>query len=115
MPGTVKNVQVQLAQNGQINVFGDDVLDVVGIPVTKHFKLTLQPYISSCQLKVHVIHADLSGIPVTGFVANFENQINQQLVVNLSKLPGGFTYCATSVHTAVQNLVVTYSAHPIHS
>ena len=112
MPGTIHNVQVVLVHNGPITVTGDDELELLGVGVSKHFRLTLQPLVRSCQLQVHVLHADMGGIPVTGFVALFENQINEQLQVKPQDLPQGFKYCATNVRTEHQQLLLTYSAKP---
>jgi hypothetical protein len=112
MPGTIHNVRVALVHNGPITVTGDDELELLGMGVSKHFRLTLQPLVRSCQLQVHVLHADLAGISVTGFVAMFENQINEQLQVKPEDLPQGFRYCATNVRTEPQQLFLTYSAQP---
>lgn len=112
MPGTIRNVQVALIHNGPITVSGDDELELLGVSVSKHFRLTLQPFVRSCQLQVHVLHADMGGIQVTGFVAMFENQINEQLQVKPEDLPRGFKYCATNVRTEPQQLFLTYSAKP---
>jgi hypothetical protein len=112
MPGTIHNVKVALVHNGPITVTGDDELELLGLGVSKHFRLTLQPLVRSCQLQVHVLHADMAGISVTGFVAMFENQINEQLQVKPEDLPRGFKYCATNVRTEPQQLFLTYSAKP---
>ena len=113
MPGKVQNVHVQLVHNGPMTVTGDDVLTVLGVNTTKHFTILLQPFIQACQLHVRVLRADLSGIPVTGFVATFEEQINQQLQVKASNLPKGFLYCTVGVRTEPQAMFVTYSATPV--
>jgi hypothetical protein len=112
IPGTVSNVQVALIHKGPMTVTGDDELELMGVGVTKHFRLVLQPLARSCQLQVHVLHADLGGIPMTGFVAMFESQINEQLQIKPSSVPGGFKYCATNVRTEAHELIVTYSAEP---
>lgn len=113
LPGTVKNVQVTFARGDQMNIDGDDQFSIVGIGFTRHFTINLQPYVRNCQLQVHVLHADLSGIPVTSFVASFESQINQQLLVKTTDLPQGFTYCNTGVRTDPTGLFVIYSATPV--
>lgn len=113
LPGSIQNVQVTLANGDQATITGSDQISVLGIGMTRHFTVVIQPYVSSCQLHVHVLHADLGGIPVTGFAAAFEGQINSQIQVNLSKLPRGFTYCTTSVRTDLQGVYVTYSATPV--
>lgn len=113
LPGSIQNVQVTLASGDQATITGSDQISVLGIVTTKHFTIVIQPYVSSCQMNVHVLHADLGGIPVTGFASAFEGQINSQIQVNLSKLPKGFTYCTTSVRTNPQGVFVTYSAKPV--
>ena len=113
LPGQVQNIHVQLAHNQPITVTGDDVTSVLGINVTRHFTILLQPYIQLCQLHVHVLRADLSGIPVTGFVATFEGKINQQLQVKVSNLPQGFIYCTVGVHTETNAVFIVYSATPV--
>lgn len=112
LPGNVSNVQVMLAPNNLVTISGDDQVGVIGLGVTKHFTITLQLSIVSCQLHATVIHADLAGIPVTGFVARFENQINQQLQLQQSSLPKGFVYCVTGVQTQSNQVVVVVSATP---
>jgi hypothetical protein len=113
LPGTVKNVQVTLAAGDQATVQGDDEFSTFGLTFTRHFTINVQPYVSKCQLQVRVIHADLSGIPVTSFAASFEGQINNQLHVNTTEFPQGFTYCDIGVRTAPSGLFITYSAKPI--
>lgn len=113
MPGSIGKVRVSLIKGDQITIDGDDTFSMLGFGVTRHFTLVLQPYVSVCQLHVHVVEADLSGIPITGFVAAFEDQINAQLEVKPSGLPSGFTYCLSSVHTETGGLFMTYSATPI--
>jgi hypothetical protein len=113
VPGTIENVGVALAVDDQMTITGDDVISVLGIGVTKHFQLLVQLYITSCVLQIHVVHADLSGIPVTGFVQAFESRINQQLAQKPSNLPKGFKYCATGLRTEPDALFVTYSAVPL--
>ena len=112
LPGTVKNVQVNLASGDQLTINADDTFSILGIDFTKHFTVIVQPYISNCALQVHVTHADLSSIPVTGFVSAFESNINEQLQEKPTSLPLGFQYCATSVSTQPAGLLLTYSAIP---
>ena len=69
-----------------MTITADDPFSVLGIGVTKHFQLVVQLFIASCTVHIHVIHADLSGIPVTGFVQVFESNINQQLAKNPYRL-----------------------------
>lgn len=113
LPGNVQNVQVALANGDRATITGSDQISVLGIGTIKHFTIVIQPYVSSCQMNVHVLHADLGGIPVTGFASAFEGQINSQIQVNLTKLPRGFRYCTTSVRTDSQGVFVTYSATPV--
>jgi len=104
------NVQVTLGHGDQMTISGDYQL-IFGL--SRHFTLVLQPLIASCQLKVHVLEADLGGIPITVFVASFENQINSQIQSKPLNLPAGFQYCETSVRTDPQGLYVTISAKPV--
>ena len=113
MPGNINNVAVDLALGDQITINGDDGFSLLGIGVTKHFTIVVQPYVSNCVLQIHVVHADVSSIPVTGFVQSFESHINQQLQQKPSGLPKGFQYCTTGVRTTPAGLFVTYSAIPI--
>lgn len=117
VPGEIKNIQAQIKSDGTIIVTGDDQLTLLlGITTTRHVTLHLRPYVDTCQLKMHVLHADLDGIPaptsLTTFYAELETQINQQLQVSPSELPGGFTYCTTGVRATPEALLVTYSATP---
>lgn len=112
LPGSVENVQVDLAGGDQFTINADDAFTILGIGFTKHFTVIVQPYIGNCSLQVHVTHADLSSIPVTGFVSTFESSINQQLQQKPTDLPQGFQYCATSVSTQPAGLLLTYSATP---
>ena len=111
MPGNIRNVRVNLVYGAQMTITGDDQLSLLGIGVTRQFTLVVQPYVSSCNLQMHVIHADVSKIPVTGLVSAFENSVNQQLRAK-SPLPQGFTYCATGVRTEPGAIFITYTATP---
>ena len=113
MPGNISNVAVDLALGDQMTIGGDDGFSLLGIGVSKHFTIVVQPYVSSCVLQIHVLHADVSSIPVTGFVQSFESHINQQLQEKPSGLPKGFQYCTTGVRTTPAGMFVTYSAIPI--
>jgi hypothetical protein len=113
LPGQISNVQVALTKDSPMTITGDDQVDVMGIAITRHFTVTLQPLVQSCRPHVHVLHADMGGIPVTGFVTSFESQIDQQIQFKTSDLPPGFTYCATSVQTETNALSVNMSATPI--
>lgn len=112
LPGQVSNVKVTLARGNQMTIAGDDQFTLLGVGVTRHFTVVVQPLVNHCQLQMHVLHADLQGIPVTAFVANFEGQINQQLQVKPTNLPKGFVYCITAVRTDPKGVFVTYSTTP---
>ncbi len=112
LPGTLENVQVDLANGDQLTINGDDAFNVLVVGLTKHFTIVVQPYINNCSPQIHVVHADLSTIPVTGFAAQFESYINQQLQTKPTSLPQGFQYCATSVSTQAAGMFLTYSAIP---
>jgi hypothetical protein len=109
--GNVSNVQVQLTNN-QMIVTGDDQIGVLGLSMTKPFTLVVQPYIQSCKPRLHILHADVGGVPATGLASSFEDHINQQLHFNVADLPTGFTYCATNVRTESGALIVDFSATP---
>jgi hypothetical protein len=112
LPGTIENVQVDMTSGDQLTINADDAFSVLGIGFSKHFTVIVQPYIGNCSLQVHVTHADLSSIPVTGFVSAFESNINTQLQQKPTDLPQGFQYCATSVSTQPAGMLLTYSAIP---
>ena len=105
-----QNVQVTLERGDQMTINGDER---VLLGFTGHFTIVVQPLVDSCQLKMHVLHADIVGIRVTKFVANFESRTNQRLQNDSSNLPSGFEYCKTSVRTDPQGLYITYSAKPV--
>src|SRR6185312_3063438 len=113
IPGTVKNVQVTLKNGDQMTITGDDEFSFLGIDMTRNFTLVVQPYVTSCMLQMHVVHADIGSIPVTGFVESFESNINAQLRTKPTGLPTGFTYCTVGVHTETGGMFVTYSATPV--
>jgi hypothetical protein len=113
IPGTVKNVQVTLKNGDQMTVTGDDEFSLLGIGMVRNFTLVLQPYVTSCVLQMHVIHADVGGIPITGFVETFESNINTQLRTKPTGLPTGFTYCTVRVRTETEGMFVSYSATPV--
>ncbi|HLX58693.1 MAG TPA: hypothetical protein VKR83_16865 [Ktedonobacteraceae bacterium] len=112
LPGTAENIQVDLANGDQLTINGDDMFSLMLISVSKHFTIVVQPYISNCVLQIHVIHADVSSIPVTGFAQAFESNINQQLQQKPGNLPQGFQYCTTGVRTATPGMFITYAALP---
>lgn len=112
LPGTISNVQVKLVHQGPVTVTGDDQISMLGFPVTRQFTLTLQLFVQNCQLQLHVLSADLQGISITSYAAKFESDLNQQLHMQSTSLPQGFTYCLTSVSTEPQGVTGVYSATP---
>ena len=112
LPGAVQNVQVSLTHNSPIIVTGDMHMSILGIDTLRHMTVTLQPYISACQVHVHVLHIDVQGFPLPFLAQTVETKINEQMKLNISDLPAGFTYCATNVHTESSGLFLTYSAVP---
>ncbi len=112
MPGKIQNVNVNLTQGSQMMVSGEDVFSILGVQVVRPFTFVVQLYVSSCVLKIHIVHADFSTIPVTRFAQNFESQINQQLQERPEGLPSGFQYCTTGVRTEPTGMFVTYTATP---
>ena len=113
LPGQIENVSVDLASSDQMTVNGDDSFGVLGVGVSKHFMFVIQPYVRSCVLQIHIVQADFSGIPATGFARILESNINQQLQKQPQGLPSGFQYCATGVRTEPAGMFVMYSATPI--
>jgi hypothetical protein len=112
MPGKIQNVHANLTQGSQMMVSGEDEFSIFGVQVVRPFTFIVQLYVNSCVLKVHIVHADFSNIPVTRFARSFENQINQQLQKKPQGLPGGFQYCTTGVRTETAGMFVTYKAIP---
>jgi hypothetical protein len=112
MPGHIQNVNVTLKEGSQMIVSGEDVLQIFGVQVNRPFTFNVQLYVSSCFLKIHIVHADFSNIPVTSFAQSFESQINEQLQQKPEGLPSGFQYCTTGVRTESAGIFVTYEAIP---
>lgn len=110
LPGKVENVTVTLARGSALTVQGDDTYSVLGATFSRHFTVDVQLYVTSCIMQVRVTRADLGGIPVTGFVQNFEGNINKELAQKPEGLPSGFTYCAVGVRTDPSALFLTYKA-----
>ena len=113
MPGQIQNVNVNLKEGSQMIVSGEDVLKIFGIQVNRPFTFDVQLYVSSCFLKIRIVHADFSNIPVTSFAQSFESQINQQLQQKPEGLPSGFQYCTTGVRTEPAGIFVIYAAIPV--
>jgi hypothetical protein len=112
LPGQVTNAQVSFTNNGPMVITGNIQIGILGITTTRQLTVKLQPYISSCQLHLHVLEADLQGFPITSIVQSFEGQINNQMQIKATGLPTGFNYCVTDVHTDPTGLSLTYSATP---
>jgi hypothetical protein len=117
LPGNVENVRVQLADSDlihsvQLTITGDDKVGVLGFEMTRHITVVEQLFVQNCQIQVNVLHADLGGIPVTGFITAFEGQIDQQLQLKTNDLPAGFTYCVTALSSKPDGVFVTMSATP---
>lgn len=105
------NVQVTMAQGDLMNITGDEE---IAFGITRPFTIVVQPLIRNCQLQMHTVSANLSGIPLTTLVANFESTINQELQSKNGTLPSGFVYCKTNVRTdAHAGLFITFSAKPV--
>ena len=113
MPGQIQNVNVNLKEGGQMIVSGEDVLQIFGVQVNRPFTFNVQLYVSSCFLKIHIVRADFSNIPVTSFAQSFETQINQQLQQKPEGLPSGFQYCTMGVRTEPTGIFLTYEAIPV--
>ncbi|HET8839965.1 MAG TPA: hypothetical protein VFN35_00800 [Ktedonobacteraceae bacterium] len=110
LPGQVSNVTVTLARGSAMTIQGDDNYSVLGVTLSRHFTVDTQLYVRSCIMQVRVTRADLGGIPVTGFVQNFEGNINKELAQKPTGLPEGFTYCTVGVRTEPAGLFITYKA-----
>ena len=115
--GDIENVQVGLPDSDRLHhtqmmVTGDDHTSVLGFKMTRHVTFVAQLLIQDCQIHVHVLHADVGSIPVTGFATALEGQIDEQLQVKFDGLPPGFTYCIIGVRTKPEGLFVTLSATP---
>jgi hypothetical protein len=113
LPGKVENVSVDLGRGAKMVIKGDDLYSVFGVNVSRHFTITVQPYVQHCVLQMRVLSADLGGISVTGFAQSFQGKINQDLAVKPSGLPGGFTYCTIGVRTEPGGMFITYRASAV--
>lgn len=112
LPGQITNAHVSFTHNGPMVITANIQLGILGITTTRQLAVSLQPYISSCQLHLHVLQADLQGLPITTLVQSFEGQINDQMQMKVAGLPAGFNYCVTNVQTDPAGLSLTYSATP---
>jgi hypothetical protein len=112
LPGKLSDAQVSFTHNGPMVITANLQIGILGLTTTRQLTLSLQPYISSCQLHLHVIQADLQGLPITAFAQSFEGQINDQMQLKPTGLPAGFNYCVSNVHTEPDGLYLTYSATP---
>jgi hypothetical protein len=112
LPGSVSNVQVKTTHNAPIVITADDQIGILGLTVSRPLTADVQPYVQSCRVHMHVTHADLGGVSLASYASSLENQLNQQLTINSSTLPHGFTYCATGVSTENSGVLVTFTATP---
>ena len=112
IPGQAQNVTVSLIAGDQMIISGEDEFPFLGVQVSRPFTFVIQPYVSSCVLKIHIVRADISNIPVTSFSQSFEDQINQQLATKPEGLPSGFEYCTSGVRTEPDGMFITYTAIP---
>jgi hypothetical protein len=112
IPGKAQNVTVNLIEGDQMIINGEDVFPFLGVQVSRPFTIVVQPYVSSCALKIHIVHAAISNVPVTNFSQSFENQINRQLANKPEGLPSGFEYCTSGVRTEPAGMFITYTAIP---
>jgi hypothetical protein len=113
LPGQVENVTVDLDHGAMIVIQGDDRYSVLGVALSRHFTVDVQPYVQSCLLQIRVTHADLGGIPVTTFVQSFQGSINRELAQKPEGLPSGFAYCTVGVRTEPGGMFITYKAVPV--
>ncbi len=113
VPGHISNVQVKTTHNAPIVITADDQIGILGLTVTRQLTIDVQPYVQDCHVHMHVTHADLGGVALTSYSASLENQLNQQLTLNSSTLPHGFSYCATSVSTEDSGVLITLTAIPL--
>ncbi len=110
--GQFSDAQVSFTHNGPMVITANLQFSILGISTTRQLSLSLQPYISSCELHLRVVQADLQGFPITNFAQSFEGQINNQMQMKPTGLPPGFNYCVSNVHTEPDGLYLTYSATP---
>jgi hypothetical protein len=109
--GSVSNVQVQFTNGTQMNIAGNYQVSLLGVPVTQPFTLDAQLVVDNCQVQIHVLQANFSGISVTGLVALFEDQINQKLaqLIPQNTLPGGVEFCLINLTTDTQGINATFN------
>lgn len=112
IPGaaTITNARVIINPKAPITITGDEQLGFLG---ARKVTITVQPSAQNCSMHMRVLHVDVGGMPITGLVAGtLEDNINQQMHLQVTGLPEGFTYCTTGVQTESGALVVIYSATP---
>lgn len=109
--GSVSNVQVQFTNGTQMNIAGNYQISLLGVPVTQPFTLDAQLIVDNCQVQIHVLQANFSGISVTGLVALFEDKINQKLaqLIPQNTLPGGVEFCLINLTTDAQGINATFT------
>jgi len=113
LPGKVENINVTLQRGAQMVVEGDDTYSVFGVNVSRHFTVSVEPYVRACILQIRVLSANLGGIPVTTFVQSFQGNVNRQLAIKPTGLPEGFAYCTIGVRTEPGGMFVSYQAVPV--
>ena len=109
--GSVSNVQIQFTSGSQMNITGDYQVTVLGVPVTQPFSLDAQLIVDNCQVQVHILQANFSGISVTGLAALFEDKINQKLaqLIPQNNLPGNVELCLINIATDEQGISATFN------
>jgi hypothetical protein len=109
--GSVSNVQVQFTNGTQMNITGNYQLSLLGGSVTQPFTLDAQLIVDNCQVQIHVLQANFSGISVTGLVALFEDKINQKLaqLIPQNNLPGNIEFCLINLTTDTQGINATFN------
>jgi hypothetical protein len=114
LPGQISHLRITTQPGALIEIRGEETLTILGVALTRPFLLQVQPLTSACHLEVHLLHADLGGLPVTGLVALFEGRLNEQLAQQPAPtgLPSAFLYCAQATWTTTSGLLVSYSAQP---
>jgi hypothetical protein len=111
LPGQVSRVSVHLEHGAEIQIDGDDQLTTaLGVTITRHITMYIQPYVSQCTLQMHVLAVTIGALSVAGLARQFEAQVNQQLANETRGFPAGFHYCALETHTEPQGLFITYAA-----
>jgi len=104
-PGSISQVQVQFVAGDLMTITGTYQISMFGISLTRPFSIQVQPMAEKCSPQLHILHVSFSGIPITGFIASFEKNINQQLQQIAQSLAVKFTYCLTGMRTDSTGLI----------